>query len=169
MTVRSVVDIVRALNATGERYLIAGGLAVVAHGYVRFTADVDLMLDFASPGLPHIIRALSDLGYEPRIVPIPLAALADPDQRARWVRDKGAFVLNLASAEHPRTNIDVFLQPPLGFEEYWSRMVRVDVSTGMNASFVSRADLLDMKRRAGRVVDLQDIAMLEKIAREEPS
>jgi len=45
VTKRSVEAIVDALNAAGVRYLIAGGLAVVAHGYVRFTADVDLILD----------------------------------------------------------------------------------------------------------------------------
>src|SRR5690349_7228743 len=113
MTVRSVVDIVRALNATGERYLIAGGLAVVAHGYVRLTFDVDLMLDFASPGLARMVQTLSDLGYSPKLVPIPLSALADPEQRTRWVRDKGAIVLNLHSPVHPQTNVDVFLNLPL--------------------------------------------------------
>lgn len=35
----SVVAIVQALNENEVQYLIVGGLAVVAHGYVRFTAD----------------------------------------------------------------------------------------------------------------------------------
>jgi len=38
---RSVEAIIGALNAARVRYLVAGGLAVVAHGYVRFTADID--------------------------------------------------------------------------------------------------------------------------------
>lgn len=168
MTARSVVDIVRALNATGERYLIAGGLAVVAHGYLRFTADVDLMLDFASPGLDKTIVTLSEMGYKPR-VPVRLEAIVDAAQRESWIRDKGAVVLNLTSADHPRTNIDLFLQQPLSFDEYWSRMVQIDVTTDVTANFVSRGDLLDMKRRAGRAVDLQDILMLEKLDRTEPS
>ncbi len=37
----SVEAIVAALNENQVQYLIVGGLAVVAHGYVRFTADVD--------------------------------------------------------------------------------------------------------------------------------
>jgi len=45
MTIRSLETIVRALDGARVRYLIVGGLAVVAHGYVRFTADVDLVLD----------------------------------------------------------------------------------------------------------------------------
>jgi len=40
-----VESIVVALNAAKVRFLIVGGLAVAAHGYLRFTADVDLVLD----------------------------------------------------------------------------------------------------------------------------
>jgi hypothetical protein len=42
---RSVETIMEALNHAGVRYLVVGGLAVVAHGVVRFTADIDLVLD----------------------------------------------------------------------------------------------------------------------------
>ncbi len=45
MEVRSIEAIVRSLNDAGVRYLIAGGLAVIAHGYTRVTQDVDLILD----------------------------------------------------------------------------------------------------------------------------
>jgi hypothetical protein len=46
---RSIEAIVQALDAANVRYLIAGGLAVVAHGHLRFTADVDLVLDPEGP------------------------------------------------------------------------------------------------------------------------
>lgn len=36
--------LVRALDGAGVRYLIAGGLAVNAHGYLRFTRAVDVVL-----------------------------------------------------------------------------------------------------------------------------
>ena len=45
MEKHSVDAIVGALNMANVRYLVAGGLAVVAHGYVRFTADIDLIVD----------------------------------------------------------------------------------------------------------------------------
>ena len=41
MKLESVSAIVEALNAAKVRYLVAGGLAVVAHGYLRFTNDLD--------------------------------------------------------------------------------------------------------------------------------
>lgn len=44
MEVRSVETIVRALNEASVHYLIVGGLAVNAHGFVRLTRDVDIVL-----------------------------------------------------------------------------------------------------------------------------
>jgi len=44
METGSVAAIVAALNQHRVRYLVVGGLAVVAHGCLRFTAAVDLML-----------------------------------------------------------------------------------------------------------------------------
>ena len=38
-----------ALNQAGVRYLIAGGLAVNAHGYVRLTMDIDLGPVYTNP------------------------------------------------------------------------------------------------------------------------
>jgi len=43
MNLASLEAIVRALNGAGVRYLVAGGLAVGAHGYPRATMDVDLV------------------------------------------------------------------------------------------------------------------------------
>jgi hypothetical protein len=55
---RSVEAIVEALDAAGIRYLIVGGTAVAAHGYVRFTADIDIVLDPAPAALQAAIEAL---------------------------------------------------------------------------------------------------------------
>lgn len=61
MEKRSIEAIVGALNAAQVRYLIAGGLAVIAHGHVRFTKDVDLIVDFETSNLHRAIAALSGL------------------------------------------------------------------------------------------------------------
>jgi len=44
MKLADVAAILRALNDADVRYLIVGGLAVIAHGYVRYTADLDIVL-----------------------------------------------------------------------------------------------------------------------------
>jgi predicted nucleotidyltransferase len=35
-----------ALQATGVRYVVVGGVAVNLHGYQRFTKDIDLVVEF---------------------------------------------------------------------------------------------------------------------------
>jgi hypothetical protein len=40
-----VVRICRALNEAGVRYVLIGGLAVIAHRATRFTKDIDLLVD----------------------------------------------------------------------------------------------------------------------------
>jgi len=44
MKLASFEAIARALDDAGVRYLVAGGLAVNAHGYLRFTKDVDIVV-----------------------------------------------------------------------------------------------------------------------------
>ena len=76
MRKQSVEAIVRSLNAGDVRFLIAGGLAVAAHGYLRFTADVDLVLDFDDDNVRRAVVALAALGYRPR-APVPIDEFAD--------------------------------------------------------------------------------------------
>ncbi len=66
MKLESVKRIFRALNDENVRYLIVGGLAVVAHGYLRFTADIDLILDMERKNLERAMVVFDSLGYCPR-------------------------------------------------------------------------------------------------------
>src|SRR5450432_1163662 len=99
MKLASVAMIVRALNEAGDRALIVGGLAVNAHGYLRFTSDADLAVELAPENIHRTFDALARLGYPPR-VPITAAQFADPALRASWIRDKGMKVLQFASDAH---------------------------------------------------------------------
>lgn len=165
---RSVEAIVEALNAHSVRYLIAGGLAVVAHGYVRFTADVDIILDLRRENVQRAIAAFGSLGYRPR-APVPLDDFADPVKRAQWVQEKGLTVFSLYSPDHPATEVDVFVEAPLDFDQAFRAAARMDVSPRASATFVALDDLLSLKRQAGRPQDLQDIDRLQAIRREESS
>lgn len=167
MTKLSVEGIVDALNTHGVRYLIAGGLAVVAHGYVRFTADVDIILDFEVDNLSRAVTALEHLGYRPR-APVPFRDFTDPGKRRQWVQEKGVTVFSLYSPDHPATEIDVFIEPPLDFDSAYRAAARLDVAPGVTAVFVGYHDLLRLKRQAGRPQDLDDIERLNAVRGEEP-
>ncbi len=166
MTQGSVATVVRALNDAGVRYLIAGGLAGAAHGHLRFTADVDLILALDADNIARALPVLKELDYRPR-VPVPLEAFADPVQRATWVRERHMMVFSLFSPSHAATEIDLFVESPLDFEAAYAGRVEQSVDRDTPAAFVGRDDLLAMKRRAARPQDLADIDALESLAREE--
>ncbi len=157
---RSIETIVESLNRAGVRYLVAGGLAVVAHGLVRFTADLDLVLDPDPDATRRAIDTLSGLGYRPR-APVGFTDFADPEKRRTWFREKGLTVFSVFSDEHPATEIDLFVETPFDFERAYGSAARFEVGPGIAATFVGLADLIEMKRKAGRPQDLQDVAGLE--------
>ncbi len=167
MTRQSVEAIVAELEQAGVRYLIAGGLAVVAHGHVRFTADIDLLLDPTPTNLVSAVEVLRTLGYVPR-VPVPIEAFLDAGQRASWSRDKGMMVLSLGSVQHPATEVDLFLESPIEFVSAYERSLVLEVAPGIAARFISLADLRAMKRAAGRSVDQLDLEALARLHPEAP-
>ena len=162
MTSSSVQAIIQALNQAEVRYLVVGGLAVVAHGHVRFTADVDLVLDLDEKNLRRALAAFEYLGFRPR-APVPLEDFADAEIRAGWIRDRGLTVLSLFSDRHPFTEVDLFVADPLGFDEAYQQRATFEISPGVEAAFVGIDDLILMKKAAGRPQDLSDLEQLEKL------
>jgi hypothetical protein len=59
--------------------------------------------------------------------------------------------------------VDLFVQEPFDFDAVYSRALRVPLQ-GLEAAVISRDDLVDMKRAAGRSRDLEDIAALQELA-----
>lgn len=159
---RSVEAIVRSLNDANVRYLVVGGLAVVAHGHARFTGDVDLVLDLDPDNVLRAVEALAALDYRPR-APVPIREFADPARRDDWVATKGLTVFSLSSPAHSATEVDLFVAAPFDFDVVYRRAARFEVAPAVSATFVSRADLIGMKRLAGRPVDLDDARILESM------
>jgi Nucleotidyl transferase of unknown function (DUF2204) len=56
-----------ALQATGVRYVVVGGVAVNLHGYQRFTKDIDLVIELVPDQALKALEALQDLGYNTKI------------------------------------------------------------------------------------------------------
>jgi predicted nucleotidyltransferase len=162
MEKHSIEMIVNALNEHQVKYLIAGGLAVVAHGYVRFTADIDLVLGMDNQNLAAAVAALKTLNYRPR-APVAFEQFADPVYRRQWIDQKQITVFSLFSPDHAVTEIDLFVDQPLVFADAYSRAVRMEVAPGIAATFCSLDDLIEMKSKAGRPRDLDDIAQLRKL------
>jgi len=154
--------VVRALNEARVRFILVGGVAVVAHGYGRMTQDLDLVIRLDPESVRAAFEALESLGYSPR-VPVTASGFADPAQRARWIEEKGMQVLNFHSDWHRETPVDLFVTEPFDFETEYGLALVQDVAPGMPVHIVRLETLLRMKDGAGRPQDLADAMELRHI------
>lgn len=152
--------VAKALDAVQVRYLVAGGLAVNAHGYIRLTMDIDLVIALDTANIRHAFLALSGIGYRPA-VPIDAEAFAQPEQRQRWRDEKGMQVLNFYSDTFPGTSVDMFVYEPFDFAHEYDIAMRGELLPGIHVRFVTIPTLIRMKQTAGRPRDLDDIQHLK--------
>lgn len=159
MKLTSVQAIVRAMDAAGVKFLLAGGLAVNAYGYHRFTKDIDLVLQLTVENVSAAFGALESLGYRP-LVPITAMEFGDASLRETLVREKGMQVLQFWSDEHRETPVDVFASDPFPFAEEYKRSTVKELAGAGVVRLVSISTLISMKEQAGRPQDRIDIEHL---------
>lgn len=154
--------IFRALQDAGVRYLVAGGVAVNAHGYRRLTHDLDLALDLERENVQKALDALGELGYAP-VLPVPARAFADPEVREQWNRERNMEVFSLVTDAGPDVTIDLFVRAPFPFDEERDRALVAEIAPGLEVPIVSLQTLIAMKRATGRERDRNDVEHLEWI------
>ncbi|HEX7245365.1 MAG TPA: nucleotidyl transferase AbiEii/AbiGii toxin family protein [Solirubrobacterales bacterium] len=136
------------LNGAGVRYVLIGGIALIRHGVVRATRDVDAVFD-PDPSNVERIRALIERwgATRPDGSPIPEGSIS------------GNRTIHLAT---PHGDLDLLAEKvtAVGFSDLLARAEtrRVD---GAEAPICSLADLVALKRVAGRERDQVDLADLE--------
>lgn len=114
MKAASFHAIAHALDAANVRFIVVGGLAVIAYGYLRVTRDADIVIELMPENIGAAFEALHDIGYRPS-VPITAAQFSDPQLRRQWHEEKHMQVLQFWSD----TKLDVFLEHPFDFATEW--------------------------------------------------
>ncbi len=145
------------LVARGIDFVLIGGFAVIVHGHVRLTRDVDIA--FATD--PGNREALGSLLVELDGTP---AGVADPVPFSPDSRTLGR--VELLTLETALGRLDVHTRPP-GAPPY-EALRRNAARYRLDGFFVLVAsidDLLSMKRAAGSSSDVADVEALEAIRR----
>lgn len=136
------------LNRVGVRYVLVGGIALIRHGVVRMTRDIDVVLEPGDGNIERVRALIVEWGAtRPDGSPIPAETVAVGKS------------IHLAT---PHGHIDLLAEQasPLTFAELIARadVRRVD---GVEAAICSLADLVALKRIASRERDLADLSELE--------
>ena len=146
-----------ALADAGVDFVVIGGIAVVAHGHIRTTRDLDIT--YATT--PQNLRALGDF-------------LVAAGARLRGVAELVPFVpdartldrVEMLTLETRLGSLDLLAAPPGAppWETLRRRAEQIELD-GHTVRVAAIADLVAMKQAAGRPRDLEDIEALEAIAR----
>lgn len=162
MQLQGIEHIVEALNSARVKYLVVGGLAVNAHGYLRMTMDIDIVIGLERDNILAGLQALQQAGFKTAL-PVTNEQFADPACRERWREEKDMRVLKLWSDEYPLTPVDVFVYEPFDFDAEYAAAQQSELRPGVNVPIVSLDTLLAMKRAAARPQDIADIEALEQL------
>jgi len=137
--------LVRALDAAGIPYMIAGSLASSCHGEPRATNDVDLVIDPSGEQLELLLAALGEGCY------------VSPEAAREALRERSAFnVIDYATGL--KADLIVRRERPFSREEFARR--RKAALPGTEAFVVSPEDAilskLEWSRRGGSERQLRD-------------
>ena len=142
------------LDRNGVDYLTIGAFAVIAHGYVRATADIDLVARQDRDNLERLATAFGELQARLRGVDADLLDIdpTDPDTLANGA----SFTLDTDAGP-----VDYLNDVPGAGDPADLRARSVETSAaGVIVRVVGLDDLIRMKRASGRPQDLRDIANL---------
>ena len=145
---RTVAQLASDLDRHGIEYMVIGAVALTAHGYFRFTADVALVL--TADGLEKFHRELVGLGYRP--------AFEGAKKKLRSTRNNVAIDV-ITAGEYPGDA----KAKPVSFPE------PTKASSRMNGvQVVTLEKLVELKLASGmtapdRLKDLADVQEMIKI------
>lgn len=132
----------RTLDSAGIPYMIIGGQAVLIHGRLRVTEDVDLTLGVDSSAAARVIGVLREIGLRPLV-----------DKPEEFVA-KTYILPAFADEEKVRVDFAFSFSP---YEQAAIERALVREETGYPVKFVTAEDLIIHKLFAGRPRDLEDI------------
>ena len=138
-------EFIEALNNNGVEYILVGGYAVILHGFVRSTADMDVWINKTQANYKKLSLAYKDFGA-------PIFSEAD-------------FLGNtydVWSIGTPPNRIDVMNEVKgVSFEEAYA-LCKVYTQEKVDIRYIHLNHLIKAKEAAGRYKDKADLEQLLK-------
>jgi len=143
-----IQDLLKLLNEKQAEYIVIGAQACAAHGYVRATDDIDILIYPTERNIERVRSALEAFGYDTTD-----ASLEDFQQRKILFRQYW---------------FDVDIHPfATGVKTEEAFQNRVEgIYEGIPTEFPSLEDLIKMKEAANRPKDQEDLLYLREIQRQ---
>ena len=150
MIERNDAALIGHLNRAGIPYVVIGGWAVVTHGYVRATKDIDVIVPESPEVASALAAALAEIHAETLHGKLIHSDTPLPEHGWQVMTDFG--------------RIDVLLEgaPPLDFRSLRENAIETELD-GEPVIVADLVHLVALKRLAGRPQDHADLAELEAL------
>lgn len=136
-------EFVVLLNKNNVRYIVIGGYAVVYHGYVRSTNDIDIWIDIRDENIRNTLKALDDFGFSSLNIK---EADFSPNQ-----------IIQLG---YPPNRIDLITTPAgIDFETCYQTKEQLIIDN-ITINIIDLKNLIKTKKASNRTRDLADIEEL---------
>lgn len=148
-------ELLRRLTDAGVEFVVIGGLAVISHGHVRATLDLDICYARTPENLKRLVAALTPIHPRLRGAPPELPFFWDE----RTLRNGLNFTLVTDEGD-----LDALGEVTgIGnYDDIALRAVEIDVH-GARVRVLSLDDLIRSKAAAGRAKDLVDLEALRAL------
>lgn len=142
--IRDLKEFIRLLEEHEVRYLLVGGAAVNALGYVRMTEDIDFWMERSEANAEKVLAVLHAFGFDD----VAKHDLLDPEVMIMLGRPPNRIdLLSEISGRH--------------FADCYPRRIHGTLG-GVRVPIISVDDLLINKRASGRPKDLADVDEFER-------
>ncbi len=134
------------LEQAGVRYVVVSGTAVVLHGFLRPSADLDVVISSAPDDVARAMNTLMRAGFMPSL-PLPMSAVT---------------VMRMFDAV--QREVDVFVRYAVPFEELWTGSETGPGQRQRRAGDVTRSSVAREanQRAAHDLLDIAGLLALEK-------
>ncbi len=140
-------DFIKALNENQVEYVLVGGMAVILHGYVRGTGDMDVWVNKTRDNYGKLVKAFAQFG-------MPVFDMTEDaflgNEFDVWAIGVQPVKIEIMTAVKGLAFEETYMQSQFYNEE------------GLQIRFIHLNHLLQAKKAAGRFRDLDDIDQLTK-------
>lgn len=142
-----VPNIIKSLNRNNVKYVIIGGYAIILHGYLRATEDLDLLVLMTEENINNFQKALKEIYYDKDIDEINYGELSKYSVIRYGTPDN--FYIDVISRIGKRF-------------DYNNISIKELVIDDIIFKLATAESLLEMKKDTSREIDKMDVLFLKE-------
>ena len=145
-------DVFKSFQKHDLHYVVIGGVASVLYGVPRATFDMDILIEPTVENAQKLLAALEEAGFG-----------------TATITNAQDIIAHEITIFNDRIRIDVQTRTPgVSFKDAWLHSKTMTYQ-GQDFFILSKEDLINTKRAAGREIDLKDVNLLEETDSDEKS